>query len=115
LERADVLTLGVLGMVVVLIVVVLFLVLRVVRDNKLGRFKFKIHASLAKIFTFGMEVESQQSAGSGPGDDLPGPPPIPEPPKLPPLPKPPGLPLVPKSPDLPSVSPAPLPPGEAGQ
>jgi hypothetical protein len=115
LERADVLTLGVLSMVIVLIVVVLVLVLRAARDNKLGRFKFRIYASLAKIFTFGMEVESQQSAGSGPGDEPPELPPIPEPPKLPPLPKPPGLPLVPKSPDLPSVSPAPLPPGEAGQ
>jgi energy-converting hydrogenase Eha subunit A len=55
-----VVALGVICAVVVLIIVVLVLVLRAAHDNKLGRFKFKISASLLKICTFGIEVESER-------------------------------------------------------
>jgi hypothetical protein len=63
------LTLGVVCMIAVLIVVVLVLVLRAARDNRLGRFKFGISASLLKICTFGIEVESQREPLDRPSAD----------------------------------------------
>ena len=73
------LTLGVVCMIAVLIVVILVLVLRAARDNRLGRFKFGISASLLKICTFGIEVESQREPTKLPPGD--------EPARLPPGPK----------------------------
>jgi hypothetical protein len=46
-------------MVIVLLVVIV-LVLRAARDNKLGRFKFSISASVLMLCTSGIEVESQR-------------------------------------------------------
>jgi hypothetical protein len=44
---------------VVLIAVLVLVVLHAARDNTLKRFKFRISASLMKICTFGIEVESE--------------------------------------------------------
>ena len=51
---------GIIISLVVPIVVVLVLVLRAARDNKLGQFRFKLSATLLKIITFGIEIESQR-------------------------------------------------------
>jgi hypothetical protein len=69
LERAVVLTIGILCPVIVLVVVTLVLVLHTACDTNLGRFKFNISASLMKIGTFGMQVESdwRQASALAPG------------------------------------------------
>lgn len=62
-----------IAMAVVLIIVVLVLVLHAARDSKLGRFRFKISASVLKVGTFGMEVESEQKPGQFPPGSAAGP------------------------------------------
>ena len=52
-------SLGIIISLVVPIVVVLVLVLRAARDNKLRQFRFKLSATLLKIITFGIEIESR--------------------------------------------------------
>lgn len=47
--------------VVVPIVALVLVVLHVARDNTLKRFKFKMSASLIKICSFGIEIESESS------------------------------------------------------
>jgi hypothetical protein len=49
-----------LGVMCLVVVVVLVLVLRTARDGKLGRFKFSLSASLLKVCTFGIVVETQR-------------------------------------------------------
>ncbi len=111
--RAEVLTLSIVGMIVVLIIVVLVLVLRAARDGTRGFFNFEMSASLLKG-TFRMKVESQRSAGPGPDDESAESPPSSEPAGLPPSPKPAELLPSPRPAELPpSTTSAPLPPGQA--
>ena len=59
-------TLDIVCMVIVLIIIVVVLVVRAARDNKVGHFKFSISASLLKLCTFGIEVESQRESARVP-------------------------------------------------
>jgi hypothetical protein len=63
------LAIDIIDIICILVLIVVFAfatALRIVRDDKLKKFRFKLSATLLKIVTFGIEIESKRKP-----DELP--------------------------------------------